>query len=149
MADVIVRMGNPQFTGRGDSRNRNFLPQALEADAGDTVRFEIAGFHQFAVYQVAPETSRQDVIDNPDAYVDTTISGNFDERDIGDPTNRVALGSSPRTTDREVVNRNDAMATDVTINEPGRYLVICAIRSHFLDDDPAANGGMFGFIDVQ
>lgn len=148
-AEATVRFGDPQFIERGDKRNRNLLPQALEVDAGDTIRFEVAGFHQVAVYKVDAETSRQDVTADPDAYVDTTVNGNFDDRDIGDANNRIVLGPSPRTTDREVVNRNDAMATDVTITVPGRYLVICAIRSHFLDDDPAANGGLFGFIDVK
>lgn len=44
---------------------------------------------------------------------------------------------------------NSAEAPDLTVTEPGRYLVICAIRSHFLDDGPGANGGLFGFIDVR
>jgi len=51
--------------------------------------------------------------------------------------------------DREVLNRDDAMRWDLTINEPGRYLAICTIRSHFLDPDPGANGGIFGFVTVR
>jgi hypothetical protein len=37
----------------------------------------------------------------------------------------------------------------VTLTQPGRYLVICSIRSHYLEDDPGANGGMFGFVTVR
>ena len=148
-ADVTVRFGDPRFQGRGDSRNRTMLPSEVEVSAGDTIRFVPTGFHQVAVYRVDPEASRQDVTSDPDKYVDTSINGPFNDGDIGDPNNRVALGPSPRTVDREVLNRNDAMRWDLTINEPGRYLVICAIRSHFLDADPGANGGLFGFINVR
>ncbi len=148
-ADVTVRFGDPRFRESGDSRNRNLLPNTVEVSAGNKVRFVTAGFHQVAVYKVDPEATRQDVTANPDAFVDTTINGLFDDKDIGDTNNRIALGPSPRAKDRTVVNRDDALRMDVTITEPGRYLVICAIRSHFLDDDPGANGGMFGFINVR
>ena len=148
-ADVTVRFGDPRFQERGDSRNRTMLPSEVEVSAGDVIRFVTTGFHQVGVYKVDPEASRQDVTSDADKYVDTSINGPFNDGDIGDPNNRVALGPSPRTVDREVLNRNDAMRWDLTINEPGRYLVICAIRSHFLDADPGANGGLFGFINVR
>ena len=148
-ADVTVRFGDPRFQERGDSRNRTMLPSEVEVSAGDTIRFVTTGFHQVGIYKVDPEATRQDVTGDPDQYVDTSINGPFNDGDIGDPNNRVALGPSPRTVDREVLNRNDAMRWDLTINEPGRYLVICAIRSHFLDADPGANGGLFGFINVR
>ena len=148
-ADVTVRFGDPRFQGRGDSRNRALLPSDVEVGAGDTIRFVNTGFHQVGVYKVDPEATRQDVTSDPNKFVDTTINGPFNDGDIGDPNNRVALGPSPRTVDREVLNRNDAMRWDLTLNEPGRYLVICAIRSHFLDPDPGTNGGMFGFVTVR
>lgn len=141
-------MGDPGFRESGDHRNRNFLPNSLEARSGDLVRIVNAGFHQAAIYKVPEGTTRQDVTDNPNDYVDTTINGPLDDRDIGDPNNRIALGASPRENDRAVLDRDDAVGMDLTVTQPGRYLVICAIRSHFLDDDPGANGGMFGFIDV-
>ncbi len=148
-ADVTVRFGDPRFRERGDSRNKNFLPNAVEVDAGDNIRFLNAGGHQLAVYKVAPDTTREDVTNDPNAFVDTSINSPFNERDIDDSNNRIALGPSRRTVDRSVVNRDDAQRTDLTLNEPGRYLVICAIRSHFLDPDPGANGGMFGFVTVR
>ena len=121
----------------------------LLLESGDTIRFVGAGLHQAAVYKVDPETTRQDVSSNPNTYVDTSVNGPFDEGDIGDTNNRIALAPSPRAIDRAVVNRDDSLGMNLTIMEPRRYLVICAIRSHFLDDDPGANGGMFGFIDVR
>ena len=108
-----------------------------------------AGTHQVAVYKVADGTTRQDVTNDPNSFVDTTINGPFSENDIGDTNNRIALGPSPRVNDRDVLNRDDALGMDLTITEPGRYLLICNIRPHFLEDDPAANGGMFGFITVR
>jgi plastocyanin len=148
-ADVTVRFGDPRFQGRGDSRNRTMLPSEVEVSAGDTIRFVGTGLHQVAVYTVATDVSRQDVTSDPDKYVDTSINGPFNDGNIGDTNNRVALGPNPRTVDRDVVNRNDTLRWDLTINEPGRYLVICAIRSHFLDRDPGANGGLFGFVTVR
>ena len=148
-ADVTVRFGDPRFQGRGDSRNRTVLPSDVEVGAGETIRFVTTGFHQAGVYQVDPEASRQDVANDPNKYVDTTINGPHSEKDIGDTNNLVALGPSPRVKDREVLNRDDALRWDLTITEPGRYLIICTVRSHFLDADPGANGGMFGFVTVR
>jgi uncharacterized cupredoxin-like copper-binding protein len=145
----VILFGDPGFRQRGDSRNKNFLPNAVEVEAGDPIRFVNAGGHQLAVYKVPAGTTRQDVTNNPNDFIDTSINSPFHDRDIGDPNNRIALGASRRTLDPSAVNQNDVLRTVVTITEPRRYLVICAIRSHFLDDDPGANGGMFGFIDVR
>lgn len=148
-ADVTVRFGDPRFQGRGGSRNNTLLPSDVEVSAGDTIRFVNTGYHQVGVYKVDPEANRQGVTSDPDKYVDTSIEGPLSKNDIGDTNNLVALGPSPRTVDREVLNRDDAMRWDLTINEPRRYLVICTIQSHFLDPDPGANGGIFGFVTVR
>ena len=148
-ADVTVRFGDPRFQGRDDSRNYTLLPSDVEVSAGDTVRFVNTGFHQGAVYRVGPDVSRQDVTSDPDKFVDTSLNGPYSNLEIGDINNRVALGPSLWAVDREFLNRNDAMRWDLTINEPGRYLVICTVRPHFLNPDPGANGGMFGFVVVR
>ena len=148
-ADVTVRFGDPRFQGRGDSRNYTLLPSDVEVSAGDTIRFVNTGFHQVGVYEVDGDPTRQDVTKDPDKYVDTSIDGPYSRREIGDEKNRVALGPSFRVVDLEALNLDDALRWDLTINEPGRYLVICTIRSHFLDPDPGANGGMFGFVTVR
>ena len=148
-ADVTVRFGDPRFQGRDDSRNRTLLPSDVEVNVGDTIRFVNTGLHQVGVYRVDSEVTRQDVSGDPDKYVNTSIDGPFNDEDIGDPNNRVALGPSPRTVDLNALDLNDAMRFDLILNEPGRYLVICTIRSHFLDPNPGANGGMFGFINVR
>jgi plastocyanin len=149
-ADVTVRFGDPRFLTSGDARNYGILPSTVQVATGETVRFESAGAHQVAVYKVPPDTTRQAVTNNPNAFLNTAINSPFSNNDIGDPKNRIALGSSSRrTADRAVVNPDDALRVDVTITQPGRYLAICAVRSHFLEKDPAANGGMFGFIDVR
>lgn len=141
-ADLTVRFGDPRFRERGDLRNRILLPSDVAVDAGQTIRFDVAGFHQVAVYQVDPETTRKDVNENPDAFLDTSINDLLFGEDIGDTAGRIFIGPSPRAIDASVVNRDDSLGANVTITEPGRYLVICAIRSHFL-------GGLFGFVNVN
>lgn len=144
---MLVQFGDPAFTARGDNRNRNLLPRELEVEAGQTVSFRVSGFHQIAVYMAPEGANRDQVTNNPDQFVNTnTLNA---EGDIDDPNGRVALGPSPRSIDTEAVNRDDALGIDVTFQKPGRYLLICAIPSHFLDQDPGANGGMFGFIEVK
>ena len=145
----VIWMGDPGFRERGDRRNYNFLPNTVQVQAGETLRILNAGIHQAAVYQVAAGTTREQVTADPNAYVNTDILGALDDGDIGDANNRIALGPSPYRIERAGVNRDDALGMDLTINEPGRYLLICAIRSHFLELDSDANGGMFGFIDVE
>ena len=132
-------MGDPGFREPGDRRNRNLLPNALQVQADETLRIAVAGFHQPAVYRVPDGTTREQVIADPNAYVNTNIPGPLDDGDIGDTNNRIALGPSPRSTAQGVVNLDRALGMDLTINEPGRYLVNCAIRSHFLEKHPAAN----------
>jgi plastocyanin len=148
-AAATVRFGDPRFMGSNDLRNNNMVPLAVEVKAGAMVRFEQYGGHEVAVYKVAPETTRQAVAANRGAFVDTTINGSFDNREIGDAKNRIIMGASYRTQNRMVVNRDDATRMDLAITQPGRYLAICYNRSHYLENDPAANGGMFGFIDVR
>ena len=145
-AAVNVRFGDPRL---GGSAARTLAPRDVSVKAGDRIRYSVSGFHQVAVYKVNADTSRSDVISNRDAFFDTSIIRPGHSDDIGDPTNRVAIGASPRDVDRNVVSRNEVLGLDVTINEQGRYLVLCAIRGHFLDEDPATNGGMFGFINVN
>ena len=88
-----------------------------------------------------PEATRQDVTSDPDKYVDTSIDGPYSQRDIGDTNNRVALGPSFRVVDLEVLNLNDALRWDLTINEPGRYLIICTLRPHFPGPRPRSQWG--------
>ena len=147
-ADVTVRFGDPRFSGR-DGENRNLVPSGTAVSPGQSVQFNVSGFHQIAVYQVADGTTRDAVTADPNTFLDTTINSPVSESYIGDATGRVALGPSPSMFDTDAVNRNDSLGMRVTLSEPGRYLVICAVRGHFLDDRPEANGGMFGFIDVS
>ena len=125
------------------------LPSDVEIAAGDTIRFVGAGFHQVGVYKVDVEATRQDVTNDPNKYVDTTINGPYSDNDIGDTNNLVARSASPRMNDPEFLNRDDSLRWDLTLTEPGRYLIICTVRSHFLDSKPGANGGMFGFVTVR
>ena len=143
---TVVLTGNPAF---GSSANRVLLPDEVHTTVGEQVEFVVSGFHEVAVYSVPDGTTRQQVIDDKNAFLDTTINDPVYDRDIGDTANRVAIGPSPRDFDSAVVTRSDSLGTTVAITEPSRYLVLCAIRSHFLDANAEANGGMFGFIQVD
>ena len=105
-----------------------------------------AGFHQATVYNVVDGTTREQVTADPNSYVNADVPGPLDGGDIGDTNNWFALRPSARAVDWDVVDRNDSLRWELTLNEPGRYLVICTIRSYFLDPDPRANGVMFGFV---
>jgi len=52
---------------------------------------------------------------------------------IDDPNNRVYRGPDPRT-------QSQGRVEVVSFKTPGTYLVICAVRPHFVNDN------MFGFV---
>ncbi len=80
-------------------------PGAVRIEAGDTVEFDVEGFHQVAVYE--PGIRPKDIEPNPATFP-------F----LNDPDGRIALGGVE--TDFEY-----------TFEEPGKYLVLCNITPHF------------------
>ena len=79
----------------------------------------MAGFHQVTVYEEG--TTPDDI---------TPANGRVD-----DPTDRLFIEGAASGTPRDV-------AVSV-FDEPGRYLVICNVTSHFVRDD------MFGWVIVK
>jgi hypothetical protein len=136
--------------------NHNLDGNDVCVTKGGTVNYEVYGFHQIAIYKVKADTTRSDVISNPNRFVDTTnrislvlppeFGGEvIPDFLINDPNQRVFL--DPESIFDHVVSPGDPV--NVTFPKPGRYLAICTVAFHFLDSDPAANGGMFGFVDVD
>jgi hypothetical protein len=84
----------------------------------------------------APERNRQ-------TYADGTKPGDINGAAqnpffpllIDDPTHRIFRGVNPQTMPQDRVE-------SVHFAEPGKYLVICGVRPHFVDDN------MFGFVRV-
>jgi plastocyanin len=119
------------------------IPNEVTIKAGGTVNFIVAGFHLIAVYGdgTSPADINTSITMSPTTQPMPPL--------INDSNNRVYLGidptvmpqlagppqgpAQPRLQDRvEVVHFPD----------PGRYLVICAVLPHFLDN-------MFGYVKVN
>jgi plastocyanin len=112
--------------------NHHVLPQTVRIKAGGVVNFVVAGFHQVVVY-------------NPGVDLDDLALGNPGPF-INDPLNRYYNGINPAggplatpatANPSNAVNRVESVA----FFEPGRYLVICNVRGHFMD-------GMYAWVEV-
>ena len=80
-------------------------PKSVAISAGDTVEFDVDGFHQVAVYE--PGIRPRDIEPNPATFP-------F----VEDPGGRLAIGVP-------------TVDFAYTFDEPGKYLVICSITPHF------------------
>jgi hypothetical protein len=127
---------------QGNPVNNVVIPDDIQVKEDGVVHFLVSGFHQLVVYQ--PGTKAEDIVLPP---APPPATNNF----INDPT-------TPNTTTQFYLGINPAggpLGTAGTINpsnasnrvesvsfaERGTYLVICNIRSHFLN-------GMFGYVNV-
>jgi plastocyanin len=124
---------------QGNRANHVVLPKKIKVKQGGVVHFLVAGFHQVVVYN--PETKHDDI--------DVPGLGTFINDPITqDPTTQFYLGINPAggpppgtpgtTNPSNAMNRVES----VSFTEPGTYLVICNIRTHFLD-------GMFAVVKVK
>lgn len=105
------------------------IPRRARIKAGGTVNFIITGLHQIVVY--GPGTAPEDI----NAGITTPTTGTpAGVPLINDSNNRVYFGLDPSLFPRDRVEI-------VHFHNPGLYLVICGVQSHFYD-------GMFGFVRV-
>ncbi len=103
------------------SRNQHTLtPNEVTVKEGGTVNFIIAGFHLIAIYDDGTQPGQINA-----------GSAQF----IDDPVNRIYRGLNPST---QPADRVEA----VQFPRRGTYLVICAVRGHFVNDN------MYGFVRV-
>jgi plastocyanin len=120
--------GNPPGGPNDRTKNHHVLtPFNAQIKPGGAVCFVISGFHQPTIYQ--PGTRPEDI--NPNLVVAGSVPPLID-----DPNGRVFRGVDPRTVAQD-------RTENVTLNEPGKYLVICAVQPHFVADN------MHGYITVQ
>jgi hypothetical protein len=124
------------------------IPNRVKIKAGGAVNFIIGGFHQPIVYDDGTQPEDIDVDQTPP----TTTTGPTPSPAvvlIDDPINRIYRGQDPslqplerasslKPTPEFLQDRVEA----VFFPKPGKYLVICGIRGHFVND------GMFGFVNV-
>lgn len=111
------------------------LPHTVNIAAGGSVTFNLAPFHAVAIYDDG--TQPGDVTISPATLDDLPVPF-IPDFIINDPTNRIALGPP----------LNPGAATTWTtppgtFDEPGTYLVICAVLPHF------ASSRMYAFVKVQ
>lgn len=109
----------------GHARDKQF-PRTVLIRAGGTITFDMGSFHQVAIY--APGTLPEDIDTND--LLDLTAPGGgpviIPQVLIDDEDQRLAIGPfsyAPMTW----------TAPAGTFDEPGRYLVICTFRFHFVD----------------
>ena len=131
---VTVAFGAGMNTAQpGNTQNHHVLPRTIEIKAGGVVNFAVAGFHQISIY--LPPTTAEDLL------VPTTGVFVNDQRNLyyqgivpaGGPT-----GLPVTTSPSNASNRVES----VSFAEPGTYLVICNVRSHFVD-------GMYAYVRVS
>jgi plastocyanin len=111
-----------RFATGGNTRTQNqhkVIPYNVTIKAGGSVSFIISGLHLLLVY--GPGTTMESIDSSLVEFAVPNVFPGF----INDPTNRIYRGLDPRAPaplDRVEV---------VTFAEPGRYLVVCGILSHF------------------
>jgi plastocyanin len=114
----------------GSPRQANvhlLIPYEATIRAGGSVNFIISGFHVVAIYDDGHQPEQIIVPPPP------PLGSNF----IDDPNRRLYRGLDPSTLGT-VQDRVEV----VQFSRPGRYLVICAFRPHFVTDN------MHGFVRV-
>ena len=133
-----MRVANP-----GNRNGHQLIPNEVKIQAGGTVDFIIEGFHQVVVYD---NGTQPDEI-NPNMLAPAPLNALIDDR----PDRRIYRGLSPAGVPANFFGLGVPAAAipapsqdrveSVSFPNPGTYLVICAVRGHFLD-------GMFGFVRV-
>ena len=117
----------------GNVANHHVLPNVIEIKAGGVVNFAVAGFHQITVYEDGIQAG--DLIVPPSGLYVNDLTGVYYMGIVpaGGPMNTPATTSPSNATNR---------MESVTFPEPGVYLVICNIRTHFTD-------GMYAYVRVS
>ncbi len=131
-----------QVANPGNRNGHQMIPNQVTIRAGGMVNFNIAGNHQVVVYDDGIQPSNI----NADLVLPTPLNNLID-----DPNGRVYRGLSPALVPANFF-RPGVPAADIQPAPPDRieavsfprvgvYLVICAVRGHFL-------GGMYGWVIV-
>lgn len=117
----------------GNARNHHVLPRIIEIKAGGVVNFAVAGFHQILIY--LPGTTPESIlVPATGLFINDTLNLYYQGIvPAGGPMNAAAT-----TNPSNAMNRVES----VSFSEPGTYLVICNVRTHFTD-------GMYAFVKVS
>lgn len=113
-----------------DRNIHEVIPHDVTIPTGGAINFVISGLHQIIVYD---DGTRPEDIDAENTTPTTGTPPGLPL--INDPTNRTFRGLDPSLLPRD-------RAEVVYFPKPGRYLVICGVHDHFVED------GMFGYVTV-
>ena len=133
----------------GARNTHDLIPSEVKIEAGGTVNFIIAGFHQVVVYDngTRPEDINaasslaaplNALIDDPNGRIYQGLSP------AGVPANFFAPGVPAAAIPAPPQDRVEV----VNFLNPGRYLVICGVRNHF-KDPVTGEFVMFGYVSVH
>jgi plastocyanin len=109
------------------------VPQIAKIKAGGTVNFIISGLHQVVVYDDGTQPSDISLANQIGGFAGPPQLPPL----IDDPNGRIYRGPDPRPLFPNVLDRVEV----VQFENPGTYLVICGVVSHF-------TSGMYGFVKV-
>jgi plastocyanin len=118
--------------------SHKMFPRTVTIARGGSVTFEVDEIHQPAIY--APGKEPKDVVITDQTLQDLTLPclpQTLTDFVINDPVGRVAL-APPQACDE-----SEWTTPAGTFEQPGRYLVICTTRPHFVDDQ------MYGWVVVK
>lgn len=116
------------------ANNHDMQPFRVTIRAGGSVSFQISGLHQIAVYEPGKMPEDVDVTNNLLTTTGTPAGISI----INDAVGRIYNGPDPSLGAGLARDRQET----VQFPEPGLYLVICGIRSHFVNDQ------MYGWVRV-
>ena len=131
---VTVAFGAGMNTAQqGNVANHHVLPNVIEIKAGGVVNFAVSGFHQITVYEDGVQADDL-VVPLGGLYVNDPIGVYYmGIVPAGGPQNTAATANPSNASNR---------VESVSFPEPGVYLVICNIRTHFTD-------GMYAYVRVS
>jgi hypothetical protein len=130
---VTVSFGAGLNTGLG-APNQHIMPPTIRVAAGGVVNFVVGGFHQIFVY--IPGIGPGDIV-----VPDTGTFINY-VTDINGNNLLIYQGLSPVGTPPDSFSNSTNRVESVSFSDPGTYLVICNVRSHFV------NSQMYAFVQV-
>jgi plastocyanin len=128
---VTVSFGRGLNTNQpGNPANHHVVPQRIKVKAGGVVNFVVAGFHQIFVY--LPGRGPGDIVVPPaPALFINDLAGIYYQ------------GPAPNVPPANpAISNAQNRVESVSFDQPGRYLVLCNVRPHFLD-------GMWAIVEVE
>jgi len=147
----------------GNPVNHVVLPKKIKVNQDGVVHFLVAGFHQVAVYKpgTTPEDVRASIGNSTALFIYDQTSLQVPPKDLPNnlfyaginpgggplatPGTILPFSNSPNRVESVGFPDSEGVGTNGVASlkaEPGVYLVICTVRTHFLD-------GMYAFVKVK